>query len=263
MSKEKGLLSLTVLGCRGSLPVSDSRMRLFGGNSSCYQVDYGGESLLLDAGTGLACAAPGEGPVRIVFTHCHVDHLLGLPLFPALFSPGREVHLYGMSRGGLDLREQITRLVSPPLWPVGPEAYPARIFFHELELPQRIGLFSVDGMESSHPGGSLVLKISAGEKTLVYATDFDHTGGGEERLAEFSRGADLLLYDAQYTAAEYAAKAGFGHSTAEAGMAVRQMSGAKQLLLIHHDPAQTDEMLLSRERASGVRFAREGDVIRL
>ncbi len=263
MSEKNDVLRLTVLGCRGSIPVSCDRMRQFGGNTSCYLVESGGETLLLDAGTGLPGAPPGTGPVHIVLTHCHFDHVLGLPMFPALFSPEREVHLYGRTRGGLSLREQIARLISPPLWPVAPEAYPARILFHELELPQQIGAFTVDGMETAHPGGSLVLKVSAAGKMLIYATDFDHIGGAGDRLAEFSRGADLLLYDAQYTGEEYAAKTGFGHSTAEAGIVVQRKSGAKQLLLIHHDPAQTDEMLLAREKASGVRFAREGDVIRL
>lgn len=263
MDKKKCALCLTVLGCRGSFPVTDSRMVQFGGSTSCYQVSSGGETLLLDAGTGLLRAVPADGPVHIVFTHCHIDHVLGLPLFPALFSSGREVHLYGRTREGLSLQEQIGRLFSPPLWPVGPEAYPARIFFHELELPQRIGAFTVSGMETAHPGGSLVLKVSAGETALVYATDFDHAGGAGDRLAEFAQGADLLLYDAQYTESEYAVKASYGHSTAEAGMDVRNKSGAKQLLLIHHDPAHTDDMLYAREKVLGVRFAREGDEIRL
>ena len=40
--------------------------------------------------------------------------------------------------------------------------------------------------------------------------------------------------------------------------------GAKKLLLIHHDPHSTDEMLAARETALGradVRYAREGEKI--
>ncbi len=257
-------MRLTVLGSRGSIPVVDSRMMKFGGNTSCYQVEAAGETLLLDAGTGIVRAVPGESPVRIVFSHCHLDHLLGLPLCPAMMHPECEVHLYASARSGMSPEEQIRRLLSPPLWPATPDKYPARVFFHELSLPERIGAFTVEGMETTHhPGGSLVLKISAGGKTIVYATDFNHTEGEEARLTAFCRGADLLLYDAQYTREEYEQKRDFGHSTAEAGLRIQRQSGAKQLLLIHHDPAQTDEMLEAREKNLGVRFAREGDVVEL
>lgn len=260
--KNEGL-RLTVLGSRGSIPVSDGQMMLFGGNTSCYQVDAGGETLLLDAGTGLTRAAPADGPVHLLFSHCHADHVLGLMMFPALFQPGREVHLYGRSRAGLSLEQQLRRQISPPLWPVGLEGYPARVICHELEFPLRIGGFTAEGLETRHPGGSLVLKISAGGKSLVYATDFTHIHGEAERLIAFSRDTDLLLYDAQYTPEEFAGRPGFGHSTAETGLEVQRRSGAKKLLLIHHDPHHTDEMLLAREKALAVQFAREGEVVAL
>lgn len=256
-------MRLTVLGCRGSIPVTDPHMSQFGGNTSCYQVEASGEKLFLDAGTGLARAVPDTGPVHIVLSHCHVDHVLGLPMFSALFEKGREIHLYGRTRNGLDVPEQIRRLISPPLWPAEPEEYPARMICHEISFPARIGPFTLEGMETRHPGGSLALKVTAGGKTLVYATDFVHTDGEDERLADFSREADLLIYDAQYTPEEFAGKPGFGHSTAEKGLEVLRRSGAKRLLPVHHDPACTDEMLTAREQELGVCFAREGDTIEL
>ena len=41
---------ITVLGTRGSIPVSDIRMRIFGGSTSAYMIEAGGESLLLTPG---------------------------------------------------------------------------------------------------------------------------------------------------------------------------------------------------------------------
>ena len=50
---------------------------------------------------------------------------------------------------------------------------------------------------------------------------------------------------------------------AEKGLALMERSGARRLLLIHHDPRSTDEGLLAREArlAGKARYAREGEEI--
>ncbi len=53
-------------------------------------------------------------------------------------------------------------------------------------------------------------------------------------------GADLLVWDAQYTPEEYPSKVGWGHSTYESGTAVATAAGVNTLLLAHHDPLRTD-----------------------
>jgi ribonuclease BN (tRNA processing enzyme) len=58
------------------------------------------------------------------------------------------------------------------------------------------------------------------------------------------RGADLLIHDGQFTAAEYAAgRAGWGHSSIEDAVAVAEACGARRLALVHHDPLRTDHEL--------------------
>ena len=147
------------------------------------------------------------------------------------------------------------------MWPCTLWQYPAAARAVEAVFPLRIGPFTVHAMESCHPGGSLILRVEAGEKRLVYATDFEHAPDRERELIEFSRGADLLLYDAQYTPALYEKKKGFGHSTGEAGLRVFRESGAKLLRFIHHDPFYTDAMISAREEKLGAPFARQGEVI--
>ena len=41
-------MCLTVLGARGSLPVSDTKRSRFGGATSCYMVQAGSETIFLD-----------------------------------------------------------------------------------------------------------------------------------------------------------------------------------------------------------------------
>ena len=256
-------LKLTILGCRGSLPVAGEDLREFGGNSSCYQLEARGESLFLDAGTGLLHAnMPEKGPLHILLTHVHLDHVLGLPLFPALLDSSREVVLYG-SPDACTLEEALIRLISPPLWPLPLDRYPARVVFRPLAFPLVLGPFTVTGMRAFHPGGSVVFRVEACGKSVVLATDFEHTEEKITELAAFASGADLLLYDTQYTGEEYASRRGFGHSTVQAGLRILRESGAKRLLPVHHDPAHTDAFLREQEAALGVPFAREGEVIRL
>ncbi len=264
MNGQNGGLRLTVLGCRGSMPAAGKETLAFGGDTSCCQLEAQGETLFLDAGTGLVNAVlPENAPLPILISHPHIDHLLGLPMFPGLSQPGRKVILYGQSAEGLSLEEQVRRFVGPPLWPAEISRYPADVQFQEARFPLSIGPFLITAMASCHPGSSLIFRIAACGKSIVYATDFEHTEDKIRELSAFACGTDLLLYDAQYTEEEYAVKKGFGHSTAEAGMRVQRESGARRLLLIHHDPRHTDDFLTERELALGVRYARQGEVIRL
>ena len=264
MNGQNGEVRLTVLGCRGSMPAAGKEMLAFGGDTSCCQIEAQGETLFLDAGTGLVNAAlPESRPLHILISHPHIDHLLGLLMFPGLSQPGRKVILYGKTVGGMSLEEQVRHLAGPPLWPATLSQYPADVQFQEACFPLSVGPFRVDAMASCHPGSSLIFRVAACGKRIVYATDFEHTEEKLHELSAFASEADLLLYDAQYTEEEYAVHKGFGHSTAEAGMRVQRESGAKRLLLIHHDPRHTDDFLRRRELALGIRYARQGEVIRL
>jgi CheY-like chemotaxis protein len=60
---------------------------------------------------------------------------------------------------------------------------------------------------------------------------------------EFLRGADLVIHDAQYTAAEYPQKVGWGHSPMEYAVDVALAAGVKRLALFHHDPTRDDDTL--------------------
>jgi hypothetical protein len=61
-----------------------------------------------------------------------------------------------------------------------------------------------------------------------------------ERICDFFKGADLLIYDAQYTAKEYETKRGWGHSPMEFAVASAQKSGVRRLALFHHEPVRKD-----------------------
>ena len=61
---------------------------------------------------------------------------------------------------------------------------------------------------------------------------------------EAIRGADVLLYDAQYTPDEYLdGRVGWGHSTYEAAVGIAREAGVKKLVLFHHEPPRTTRCL--------------------
>ena len=91
---------------------------------------------------------------------------------------------------------------------------------------------------------------------FVYATDTEHYDGRmDDALLHLARGADVLVYDAQYTPEEYAGtagtggpKKGWGHSTYEEGARIARAAGVRQLVLFHHDPVQNDDAVREKER---------------
>jgi ribonuclease BN (tRNA processing enzyme) len=129
---------------------------------------------------------------------------------------------------------------------------------------------TVQTAAAKHPNGCLAYRVSAGGRSVVYATDTEHDASGriDRQLLELARGADVLIYDAQYTADEYAGKRGWGHSTAEEGARLAEAAGVGQLVLYHHDPTHDDWQIARIEAATRARFpntvaAREGLVLSL
>ena len=88
-------------------------------------------------------------------------------------------------------------------------------------------------------------------------------------MRQLAAGADVLIYDAQYLPEEYEAqKRGWGHSHWREAVNVVMESGAKELVLFHHDPDHDDVMVDSvvqkaREHYAKVRAASEGMEIEL
>lgn len=258
-------IRITVLGARGSAPVFGREFAVFGGSTSCYLIETGDQSIILDAGSGLI-NAPSEfaHPPVILLSHLHADHLIGLSMYGRISIPSAPTTLYVPARDAHEAQGSIARLYSPPLWPLKLTDYPGDLRIEAFPQSMSIGEVQVETMEGNHPGGCLCIKLGYEQKTVVYATDFEHGPEAFDRLATFARNADLLLYDAQYEEERYETLRGYGHSTAKKGVELMDRCGAKRLLMIHHDPHSTDETLISRERWIGrdnVRYARENEVI--
>lgn len=239
--------SVTILGARGSVPVSGGEFVGYGGATTCVLVRLAGQCVVLDAGTGLLSLPPllgsEERRVPLLLSHPHADHLLGLPLCPLLFRPDFRLEVYAARRQGMGAEEQVRALMSPPLWPVGPESLPSPPVFYQLPAQLELGGITVESMEGVHPGGVSLLRLTGGGRRVIFVTDCTLTDGLLPRLTDFARDCDLLLCDGQYSDAEWPDRAEFGHSTWTAAARLGRACGAKQVRVIHHDPARTDREL--------------------
>jgi ribonuclease BN (tRNA processing enzyme) len=99
----------------------------------------------------------------------------------------------------------------------------------------------------NHPGGCIAFRIEYEGKSLVYLTDHEPYGAAKDQdVRNFTRGADVLIREAQYTAAEYELRRGWGHSRFDDAVSDAIEAEVKKLAIFHHDP-QHDDLFLERE----------------
>src|SRR6185369_10019814 len=181
----------------------------------------------------------------ILISHTHHDHIMGLPFFPPLYIGDSYISIFGPSIYGpvtaqTELKYVLEMMMDQMFFPVD---------LKETNSIKKIESFKpfdqvllAEGGEAelvnlqtnmkatfkdkvivsqyrayNHPkNGTLVYKLQYAGKSIVYATDIEGYVDGDRRLIQFSKGADLLIHDAQYTVEQYTGPVstqGFGHST--------------------------------------------------
>lgn len=267
-------LLVTFYGVRGSAPAYKNPGTAYGAHTSCLLVRAGGRTIVIDGGTGAFRLgdelADESGDIDLLISHTHIDHIQGLPFFAPLFQPGRRIDIYGEDRDGMGIREQLDLFTGPPLWPVKVSTFAANIAWHAIEVgkPFALGEVAVETMRSNHPNTVTLFRLSFGGKSLVYGLDYEHTEDRCADLAAFAKDADLLVFDAAYSDAEYASKQGWGHSTWQKGLELAERGVAKRVALCHLAHNKTDDDLRALEKSlahsQGRCFvAREGMELRL
>jgi len=250
-----------------------------GGNTPCVEVRCGSRLIVLDAGTGirelgLELEKQRIAQVDLLMSHFHMDHLQGFPFFTPSYNPGTRIDVHLARRdGGRPLDEPFHKLMEEPHFPVPFEQLGADIRFHEMNGGCRLGEVRVTPHPVNHPGGCMAFRLEYGGKTLVYLTDHEpYAGPQDQAVRDFTRGADLLIREAQYTAIEYQLKRGWGHSTFDDAVCDAIEAGVKKLALFHHDPEHSDLFLegelgeLQRKYAQSaleITLAREGQCVEL
>ncbi len=294
-------------GVRGSIPCPGADTVRYGGNTACVEIYIESieRRIIIDAGSGIrqlgndlmANNTAKDGIRAEVFlTHTHWDHIMGFPFFMPLYTAGSQIKIYGpVTYEEETLEEVLSGQWTYRYFPVRHDELSSNIQYKELKEGQYdLGQGLLVGTKYlNHPLLCLGYRFEFGGKVLctaydtepftnVFTTDpddpsYDPVMASEGRqvadeenkqVEEFIKGADVLIYDAQYTQAEYdQSRMGWGHSSIEHAISVSKRNHVKKLVLFHHDVTRTDEQLEGlRDRYCNpgqggdlqILFAREG-----
>ncbi len=266
-------LTIHFHGVRGSIAAPGVTTQRVGGNTSCVEVRAGDHRIVLDAGTGLRALgdrliASGPTATTILLSHLHWDHIQGLPFFTPIYVAGNWIEVVSGPNGAMPLEAALRRQMSAPFFPVDFEDVSRQVRVREPRLGETfaVGDVRVTMARLNHPDPVYGYRLEYQGASIVYATDTEHFACVDPALARLAAGADVLIYDAQYTPEEYPGKVGWGHSTWEAAVALARTAGVRQLVLYHHDPRRSDEAVDALEARAqsvfpGALAAREGAVL--
>jgi len=240
------------LGTNGSCAYNCGDRVKYGTNTLCIAVKAGDEVIIFDAGTGICGLSDmpdyKSAQKHLFLTHYHMDHIDGLLFYSDLFDSNVKFNIYG--RG--DVEATLYDLISPPLCPVGPEAFKAELSFKTIAENQTITLpggVSVKTCKLSHPGGALGCRVEYDGKSFCYCVDVELSNHiGDTVLKEFFCGADLLVLDASF--ADGKVIPGWGHSSPCecAGWASEAEVG--RLALYHYNYKMTDDEIDKMEESA-------------
>lgn len=263
-------MSVRFWGVRGSIPCPGPNTVRYGGNTSCVEVKCGDHRLVFDAGSGLRMLGlaladePGPVDIDLFLSHCHIDHLIGLPFFVPAFVTGNRLRLWaGNLKAAGGVQETVRKLVSYPLFPIEIEAAQGKIEFNDFSpgdvLTPRPNI-NVMTTALNHPGGATGYRVEFGGRAMAYITDTELGADAiDPALLELARDASIVIIDTTYTDEELPEHVGWGHSSWQQAVRLANEAGVGKLYLFHHDLEHDDDEM-DRIAAAAAK-ARPGTVV--
>jgi phosphoribosyl 1,2-cyclic phosphodiesterase len=263
---------ITFWGVRGSTPCPEPEFMEYGGHTSCVSVELGGDLLILDAGSGLQKLGRSDllkrhKTLHILLSHAHLDHIMGLPFFSPLYDSSYTVHFYASPAEGETVEGLLKKMLTPPFSPVTTETFRAKLHFHAFRAGETLTVahHTILTHPLNHPGGSTGYRITSDTGSLSYITDTEHTvGQTDETLAAFIQNSDVFIYDSMLCDTNFTPYIGWGHSTWQEGVRLKEKGNVKTFFIFHHSPEASDSVLnalahtVEKQYGPDVRLAKEG-----
>ena len=301
-------------GVRGSISSPGPDTVKYGGNTTCLSIDFGPDEkeIIIDAGTGIRLLGnhltkkylPKDIiDLNIFITHTHWDHIMGFPFFAPIYFPLTKLTIYGpvtYDEGGLE--EIIGSQLQYKYFPVIKSELSAKINYFPLKETSFVLGKNIKVITKyvNHPVFCMGYRFEHKGKTFCFVTDSEpfrnlftdaasfsdldkllsnegEKAAAEEnrKVADFFKGTDLLIHDAQYTNEEWKReRLGWGHASIEYVIETAASVGVKKVILTHHDPERTDEQVdqltehyykkyADIRKTMAFSFAQEGSVIKI
>ena len=242
-----------IWGARGSLPAPAAENCAFGSDSPCVEMRCGPHVLVFDLGSGaqglgVELVREGVKDFDIFLSHCHLDHVIGLPFVKPFYDATVHARLYaGHFLDDMTCQEMTERFMAPPFFPITPSVFHAKVEFEDFRPPAtlrpRPGIV-ISTVRLNHPNGAVGYRVDYQGRSVCYVTDHEHIPGHPDPdLLAMLQGAQILIYDCMYTDAEFDSCRGFGHSTWEEGVRLCEAAGVERLVIFHHRPGRDDDDL--------------------
>lgn len=253
-------------GTRGSISVAGSKYVTYGGNTSCVELHFRDEVIILDAGTGIRDLGENFDTERyrnlnLLLGHTHWDHITGFPFFAPVYN--KDVHLNVWAPVGYEksTHELFDDMLSFGYFPIRLEEIYASVDFCDLRdrATLEFGDIEISCHHAKHPGSTLCFKIRTPRTTIGYVSDNEMLLGyhghpltiGRDHillephlsLIDFLSDCHTIIHEAQYFPDEYHEKVGWGHSSISNAAVLIRHANPDEWIITHHDPKHTDEIL--------------------
>lgn len=272
-----GALPIIIDAGTGLRPLGKALMAADGGEG-------GGE-----AGDLLPRFAEGRAEGHILVSHTHWDHVQGLPFFAPFRVAGNRFHIYARERHDDKMQAVFASQTDDVYLPAPLTKFRADLSFRELrdDSDFMIGTARVRCARLNHPWIAMAYRIDCDGASLVYCSDtapfrdvlleYDFVKEApvpgapldakvaarladmQAQLVALMQGADLLIYDTQFTRQEYALRPHWGHSTPSDALQMARLGKVKTLCLFHHAPLRSDDEQDAILQATRAESAAAGD----
>ncbi|MYL42796.1 MBL fold metallo-hydrolase [Virgibacillus salexigens] len=210
-------MKFTVIGYWGGYPAPNEA-------TSCYLLESGGFSLVIDMGSGALAKLQQYKTVTeidaVILSHYHFDHVadIGVLQYARLVTyyitgEDKVLPIYGHEEdeaGFQSLTHTYTKGVA-----------------YDPKESLEVGAFTISFLKTKHPVPCYGMRITDGTNCIVYTADTSY----RKEWIPFAKNADLLITDCNFYADQDGENA--GHMTSKQGGKIAEEANVKQLLLSH------------------------------
>jgi phosphoribosyl 1,2-cyclic phosphodiesterase len=235
----------------------------YGGNTTCVTIEAGGETIILDMGSGLREYGKSimsqifktkEFHANIFMSHVHWDHVQGFPFFGPIYLHRNDFNVQMTLWGGVNWQEPLEAVLAGqmkhPKFPISMDMISRenaqlkyRAIHNRMEtiITTNDGEIKVECRRLNHPNETYGYRITYHGHVVSFTTDNEGYSFPDPALRLLAEGADLWITDCQYTDEQYCgtggmAHIGWGHSCPAHVITTAKLAKPLRIITFHHDP---------------------------